>query len=608
MRRRSIAIAAVALALPASSPVAPRAQPAALVLDIFPGPTGSMPSELTPLGDKIVFAATDDIAGRELWTSDGTQAGTRRLIDLLPGLSDSSPNNLRRLGDGVFFAANGGASGVELWRTNGTVAGTTLVLDIFPGSGPELPNSSRPQSLLVAGDFIYFSAESTGVGRELWRSNGSPSQTTIVKDIRPGVQSSIPFGGFSLAHLNGKVFFAADDGVHGNEPWVTDGTEAGTMMIVDLNPGPASSIRSGGGSFAAAGGNMYFEANDGTTAFELWKTDGTVAGTTLVRELVAGPFGNVSPPIPSIEFMNELFFVYHDGGFPYGRELWRTDGTAAGTRIVRDLWDGSGSSNPRLLTKMGGDLYFAAFDAFAGVGFGEELWRTDGTTTDTLRVRDINPGLPGARITDIATYEDRLLFFGADDGESGVELWISDGATSGTSLLQDLRPGPESARPEGFAVLDNRLFFTADDGFRGRELWMTRLGPARLIFAGGALDFGSRFVNSSISPPMSIELRNDGGADLLFIGPGVEVVGPGADQFFLLDPPPTRIAPGATLNVRLVFVASRVGSMTARLRIVTNDAEQPQIEVPLSGVGLAPLAARHGLAYGGPNAVARKPP
>ena len=162
------------------------------------------------------------------------------------------------------------------------------------------------------------------------------------------------------------------------------------------------------------GGTLCFTADDGTNGRELWKSDGMAATTLLVKDIRPGAAG--SDPFGMTNVNGTLYFAADDG--TTGRELWRSDGTTAGTAIVRDIRPGGAGSDPGSLTNVGGTLYFAADDGSAG----RELWRSDGTAASTSRVADINPGGASSDPQYLAVAIGHL-FFAADDGVHGFELW-----------------------------------------------------------------------------------------------------------------------------------------------------------------------------------------
>jgi ELWxxDGT repeat protein len=516
-----------------------------LVQAIDPWPGGVPPDGLDhgPVGvefqDRLFFAWSSSELSGELWSSDGTSAGTVRVtnVNTRPG---PRPNlfQLTVAGNRLFFTASTFNEGTELWVTDGTAAGTFLVRDIEPG-----PGSGDPQGLTAIGGQLFFTAATTALGRELWRSDGTPQGTVIVADIVPGSPGSEPA---SLADLNGtalfaarpdasgpprlwrsdgtpggtalvgtvlnpsalgrvggRVFFAGEEPGQGQELWTTDGTTAGTALVADLNPGPGSSTP---GSFTDVQGAAFFVAHRDDVGRELWKSDGTAAGTALVKDLRPGPEGG---GVTKRVVMDGLLLFSADDGS--GRELWRSDGTSAGTDVLADINPG-GSANVHDMVFIDDEVVFAALDG----SHGYELWRTDGTTAGTRMVRDINVGLAGSRIFVGTELGGRLLFW-ADDGQHGHEPWMSDGTDAGTVLLRDLYPGGTPSAPWASTgasffsrwepLAGEVLFSAAGSGQTGAELWKTdgtvmslvrdlEPGPAssdprELIAAGPSVQFAA---------------------------------------------------------------------------------------------------------------------
>lgn len=159
-------------------------------------------------------------------------------------------------------------------------------------------------------------------------------------------------------------------------------------------------------------------ANDGLNGRELWKSDGTSAGTVLVKNLNAG--ANHSNPAEMTLVGNTVFFTASDG--ISGRELWKTDGTDAGTTLVKDIFAGADHANPSSLVNVNGHLWFRAITATQG----RRLWTTDGTAANTRPIAD-QPGLRNADPVELtAVGTTCLLFFSADDNVLGRQLWSLD--------------------------------------------------------------------------------------------------------------------------------------------------------------------------------------
>jgi ELWxxDGT repeat protein len=137
-----------------------------------------------------------------------------------------------------------------------------------------------------------------------------------------------------------------------------------------------------------------------------------------------------------------LFFAANTGSVGY--ELWKSDGTSSGTVLVRDFATENwvGDDNLRELTNVNGLLYFSSSDETKG----DELWKSDGTSSGTVLVRDIQPdeyGILPFGFTNV----NGTLYFSANDGIHGHELWKSDGTSSGTVLVRDINFGGRRRLP-----------------------------------------------------------------------------------------------------------------------------------------------------------------
>lgn len=333
-----------------------------------------------------------------------------------------------------------------------------------------------------SGSKLFFSRTTSDSGAELWvEESGS---IRLVKDIVPGAEGSSPlylrpatFSG------NAGIYFIARTPELGYELWKSDGTEGGTTVVKDIAPGPASGIQISifpppmkgieGTSF------MWFAASDGTNGVEPWVTDGTSGGTTIVSNLNPGSASSN----PREFFIIPSFFtliMFSAETFAGGREPYVMVAGGAPS-LVSDISAGAGSSNPYGFSFNGDSskVLFAATTAANGI----EPWQTNFTTTGI--VKDINPGAEVAAYPFMVGLTTGNVFARISSGGTGLEAKIfnSDGTNGGTSELKTLDCLP--AGPLGFlyssilkpySVINNKIIFSclkndAADGLM--EPWVT---------------------------------------------------------------------------------------------------------------------------------------
>lgn len=472
-------------------------------------------SHLTVFGDKLYFYSGDEL-GAGLWTSDGTTAGTHvvdHFRDPNATTTPSIPGELYAAADRIFMAAGDGVHGKELWISDGTDAGTHMLKDLVGGTA-----SSGAYTPVVIGDIAYFFADDGIHGNELWKSDGTPEGTSLVKDIQPGKN---PFGGAPIANLHGDLLFRMDSGLwrtdgtaegtynirgmrvnleamigdmlyfkapfgpgnQGWELWRSDGTTEGTFPISDLRPGSVSSEVV---NYVGFQGEVYFIANDGT-GYQLWKTNGDQGNVQQVSDFATpGRMGAVQ------EFNGSLYFTRLIPG--HQLQIWKTDGNWETASVVKTIDSPSFNVVTQWLATDERLYFFNNETLVDDKWVSAELWTTDGTAAGTYMLRDeVSPWITDSQYSLRATLGGSV-FFTADDGVHGLELWTSDGTVEGTHIVKDVRQGARGSDPLMPMVAGDQLYFSAI-GPAGRELWRTDGTEAG---TQQAADF--RYGNSFVHP------------------------------------------------------------------------------------------------------------
>ena len=447
-----------------SSPAASGGMPAS--------PLPREPQSLTQVGDRLFFVANDPEHGWEVWTSDGTREGTHIVKDINPvsdtGYGYRQPMLMRAWRGELYFSWFNESSGVELWKTDGTKKGTVLVKDHRPGA-------LRPEWLTAMGGALYFLKGDSG---ELWKSDGTADGTVMVSNAPQGGWTT---GGLRAAPNDNMLFFHSDD-----ELWKSDGTTIGTVPVKSVRdpaapPGAYSNIISGA-IFIHPNGLVYFLANDGSgpthgedeySEMDLWRSDGTAPGTFKLKDWTTPrPLGYDEIGMPVALGDSVLFEGWDES---HGLELWKTGGSESDTKLLKDINPGPGRGVPNFVYDNGSVIderhLFSATDGEHGF----ELWTTDGTTSGTKLLTDIRPGRKGSFPRSFQMIRSRAYFV-AKDGRHGNELWRTNGTRDGTRMVTDINPNGNSVAA-GIDNLDltpvrsGALYFLATDGKHPEELW-----------------------------------------------------------------------------------------------------------------------------------------
>jgi ELWxxDGT repeat protein len=529
MRRLLFFALAVLGAVPFS-----HAQPQPFLLkDINPAaaPFGSYnmdPSTFVQMDGVTYYTAYTANLRRQLWRTDGTTAGTRVLTNS-PELSwdansvtmpEISPCLTPMNGSLYFFTTGAGPNSSKTFNLvrsdisgNFQTLGSCVPADQYTFANlltlQSRPNELDParKPLTALGNNLFFTFHDPAHGTELWKSDGTPGGTAMLKDLIGGTGSSSP-ANFKV--VGNALYFTANSNNQYQALWKTDGTAAGTVMVKD-----SVATISGTRMFHAIGNNLYFLSQDVNRGYavDVWKSDGTAAGT--VR--VAQPGGYFPMSVLMKQGSNAIYWlddklIKYDGsgnttltssvrplnlnmrsnqwaevnGVLYfaGENqatrtmgLWKTDGTPGGTVLVKDR------ISARNLFNANGTLYFAGNDS---LGAGIELWKSDGTAAGTVRLSDFNAGSSawsGDGIFDLSTdypmvYQNGKVLLTAinDEVTSTIPnslLAASDGTPGGTALLAHSGSETYGSFPAARFVWNDQMYFAAYEPNTGYELWKT---------------------------------------------------------------------------------------------------------------------------------------
>lgn len=432
-----------------------------LVENIFPGADSSYPHRLVKLHDLLFFVACDASLGFELFFSEGPGDGAQLLKDIYPlnGPMDwtgvVAPSGFAVSSEWLYFRANDG-NGYRIWRTNGTPTGTEPVA--IPA------DYANPNDLTVLDHQVFFTADSSAAGRELWVYDENTGQAQLVADIYPGATGSNPH---ELTIVKEALYFVADDGEHGYEIWQTDGTAEATVLTADLYSGAGDSFPS---DLIDVNGRLIFVAHNGgqntagtppTYHTEIWMIyrDADIVEVQLVADI--NPSGaSYAKELTWITGTTLAFSAYEPST---GHELylydWQTDTVP---RRITDLNLNEASSHPANFIYMNGTLFFTAHN-YNGV---EHLWAYP--IEQSLAPRCLTATFQNISPRDLTVF-DSTLYFSGQHPTKGRKLWATDGIRAG--LVVDANNGATRLSPSNLIAFPDRLYYTAFDAEHGEEVF-----------------------------------------------------------------------------------------------------------------------------------------
>jgi ELWxxDGT repeat protein len=428
----------------------------------------------------LYFTVDETTFSETIWVTDGTPTGTKELARPEGG-NFAGLQYFFILNDAVYFLNF--ESHLELWKTDGTILGTTLIKSFcaFSSGGNCYAQPMLNNTVTILNDEAYLFLKTPDYGTEFWVTDGSAIGTRVV-DFIPGSGDFIFDYQRSIA-FDDRVFFQCSNGNAntnspsntGDELYVTDGTLANTGLFLDINTTNGSlanyyGLHSRVHDLFTDGDKLYFFAIDGITGDELYISDGTPTGTQLLGDILPGNTERGVPP-QFYAFNNQVLFNYTTGnwnnqnGVP-STQLWSSNGTVSGTNVLK-VFDSP-------FTPFSAEVEYNNLLFFKAKTFenGREIWRTDGTTDGTIRLKNINPGNgDDVNAPSPIVVLNNMLYFFAFDGNS-YALWQSDGTESGTQKVA-IPAGNVvlEVLPDELVVLGNHLIFGANINNSGTEVW-----------------------------------------------------------------------------------------------------------------------------------------
>jgi len=402
----------------------------------------------------------------QLWKSNGTDESTLRVLSVdTPTSNVRSP--LAAIGGNVYFTAiNNATYQLTLLRSDGISPQAIGVKEL----GIVSPRSNL--WIVPACEYLFL-AVGYNTPTQLWVSDG-----TVDGTIQPKTFSELGYvgtkGDLSRALLHDALFFTArGETAETTGLWKSDGTAAGTVLVKQLPFSICTPY-----CLTAMDSELYFCARLPSGNVGLWKSDGTENGTTSLMEV--GPGGLEDYELTPLAAMNGvLYFTVTSGDtlWTWTWTLWKTDGSPGGAIPVKELVKNDNLAPFTPITVVGNRLYFFTTSLALFVTQGKavaQLWTSDGTETGTQFLKSFDPVYGFPRISDLANVGGRFLF--SAETPTGTGLWRSDGTEAGTEIVFD----------HDFTTVgrsDNSLYFSISGGSEGNKLYVYETIPPKVIFS-----------------------------------------------------------------------------------------------------------------------------
>jgi ELWxxDGT repeat protein len=434
------------------------------------------PPFLTKSGNLLFFSARRNTSeGRSLFKTNGTPAGTQWVIDTYnPTYQSSDPDNFVKIGNTIYFTTtdimNEAGLKVGLFKTDGTTEGTSKIIEF-----------DAPIDIVYVKNKLYFVGHDRTLPQEwnIYTSDGTPEGTinlNLPNLVGKGRPQWLTASGDSLYYilnskelwmtigttsvllhtnagtgpihaLGGYLYFRGyDNNSNGSELWRTNGTTAGTNLVKDINTNGPSSIA----PFTSLNGILYFFANNGSHGTELWRSDGTLTGTYMVKDLRVGDTGTttLNDMTNLIALDNALYFISSEGNETF--RLWKSNGSSSGT--IEVAW----VPRPVVLVASNTRLYMVAYEN------GYQLWKSEGTPQSTMQIAE----LPSANFSQMNPSHAKTVNGILYSSFAGRILWRSDGTTCGTYNIEEINGSAQSLETIG-----DELIFGYNNTTTGRELY-----------------------------------------------------------------------------------------------------------------------------------------